>query len=65
MDAKQFAACAFLDIKSAFDAAWHPAILAALVDRNCPQYLVRIVSNFLENRTVRHSQTKVRLFTIT
>ena len=43
-------ACAFLDIKSAFDAAWHPAVLAALIRRGCPAYLVKLVASFLSNR---------------
>ena len=48
---KLVTACAFLDIKSAFDAAWHPAIIAALVKKGCPQYLVRLVYTFLRGRT--------------
>jgi hypothetical protein len=49
--AKQTTAVAFLDIKSAFDAAWHPAILSSLIKRGCPLYLVRLVSCFLACRT--------------
>jgi hypothetical protein len=44
-------AAAFLDIKSAFNSAWHPAIIAALSSRGCPTYLVNIISNFLKNRS--------------
>jgi hypothetical protein len=47
---KRITACAFLDIKSAFDAAWHPTILSALARRGCPTYLVKLVSSFLLNR---------------
>ena len=47
---KQVTACCFLDIKSAFDMAWHLAILAALIKRGCPRYLVCLVHNFLSNR---------------
>jgi len=43
-------ASAFLDIKSAFDSAWHPAIISALVNRGCPIYLTKIVDSFLSNR---------------
>jgi hypothetical protein len=43
-------AAAFLDIKSAFDSAWHPAIIAALSKRSCPVYLTKTVSSFLSNR---------------
>lgn len=31
---KIFTFCAFLDIKSVFDAAWHPAILNGLIKKN-------------------------------
>ncbi|KZR96923.1 Uncharacterized protein APZ42_008471, partial [Daphnia magna] len=48
---KQTTASAFLDIKSAFDAAWHPAIISSLLKRGCPLYLVRLVSCFLSQRT--------------
>lgn len=48
--AKESAACAFLDIKSAFDSAWHPAILAALAKRSCPVYLIKLVKSFLHDR---------------
>jgi hypothetical protein len=47
---KHFSAAAFLEIKSAFDSAWHPAIIAALSKRSCPQYLLKIVSSFLADR---------------
>jgi hypothetical protein len=50
-EAKQVTAVAFLDIKSAFDAAWHPAILSSLIKKGCPLYLVRLVSCFLSCRT--------------
>jgi hypothetical protein len=49
---KKVAAAAFLDIKSAFDSAWHPAIIAAFSSRGCPTYLVNIISSFLKNRSV-------------
>jgi hypothetical protein len=44
-------ACAFLDITSAFDAAWHPAIISALDSRKCPRYLTQLILGFLSNRT--------------
>lgn len=39
---RQACATAFLDIKSAFDSAWHPAIIAALGKRSCPPYLAKL-----------------------
>jgi hypothetical protein len=50
-EAKQVTAVAFLDIKSAFDAAWHLTILSSLIKKGCPLYLVRLVSCFLSCRT--------------
>ena len=47
---KCYSAAVFLDIRSAFDSAWHPAILAALSKRSCPLYLLKIVNSFLVDR---------------
>ena len=47
---KKVCGTAFLDIKSAFDSAWHPAILTALAGRGCPSYLLKMVNSFLFNR---------------
>jgi hypothetical protein len=35
-DERKVCAAKYLDIKSAFDSAWHPAIIASLVKRFCP-----------------------------
>ena len=43
--------CAFLDIKSAFDAAWNPAILNGLILKKCPAFLVKILRSFLSSRS--------------
>ena len=40
-----------VDIKSAFDKAWCPAILAALGKRQCPRYLIKLIHSFLTDRT--------------
>jgi hypothetical protein len=48
---KKVSAAAFLNIKSAFDSAWHPAIIAALAIRSCLSYLLKLVQSFLTNRT--------------
>jgi hypothetical protein len=48
---KMVTCCAFLDIKSAFDAAWHPAILNSLIKKGCPQFLVKILGDFLSSRS--------------
>ncbi len=46
-----FSCAAFLDIQSAFDAAWQPAIKDGLLRKGCPLYLVIIVSSFLSGRS--------------
>jgi len=43
---------ALIDIRGAFDAAWHPAITSAFGRRACPRYLIRFSSNFLHDREV-------------
>jgi ribonuclease HI len=43
----------FLDISSAFDAAWHPSIVASLISLGCPSYLVAWVANYLSGRQVQ------------
>lgn len=43
--------CAFLDIKNAFDAAWHPEILKDLLKKGCPLPLVKTIKSFLSSRT--------------
>ena len=40
----------FLDISAAFDSAWPPAIVHALLKKECPGYLVKIVLSFLLGR---------------
>jgi ribonuclease HI len=47
---KAFTACVFLDIKAAFDSAWHPAIIQALSRRGCPSYLCKTIASFLTGR---------------
>jgi ribonuclease HI len=47
---KAFTACVFLDIKAAFDSAWHSAIILALSRRGCPSYLCKTIASFLTGR---------------
>ena len=42
----------FIDIASAFDRAWAPAIVESLLRKSCPLYLVKIIDNFLDERLV-------------
>ena len=42
----------FLDIKAAFDNAWHPAILHQLIEKDCPAYLIHLLKSFLKDREV-------------
>ena len=41
-----------LDIQSAFDRAWHPAIIANLIDKGMPPLYVHLIANYLTNRTI-------------
>ena len=38
------------DISKAFDKVWHDGLRIKLIQANLPSYLIRIVSNYLENR---------------
>jgi hypothetical protein len=42
----------FLDINKAFDSIWHKGLLYKLFKLNCPKYLVSIIKNYLEDRTL-------------
>ena len=44
------AAAISLDITSAFDRAWHPAIIKNLIDKGCPLSYVKIINSFLSER---------------
>ena len=44
------AAAISLDITSAFDRAWHPAIIKNLIDKGCPLTYVKLISSFLSDR---------------
>jgi len=47
---REVTAAVFLDIKGAFDTAWHDGIIAALHRKNCPAYLIRIIKSYLSDR---------------
>jgi len=44
-----------LDIQSAFDRAWHPAILKNLIDKGLPAIYIHLVASYLSNRTIQIS----------
>ncbi len=44
-------AAVFLDISGAFDSAWPPSILQALITKKSPLYLTQLISSFLKERT--------------
>ena len=56
-----YSVAVFLDIKSAFDCAWHPATHAALLKKSCPLYLVQLVKSFLSNRKAHLSHKESSL----
>ena len=39
------------DISKAFDKVWHGGLKFKLIQANLPNYLIRIISNYLDNRT--------------
>ena len=39
------------DISKAFDKVWHEGLKYKLIQANLPNYLIRIISNYLDNRT--------------
>ena len=39
------------DISKAFDKVWHDGLRIKLIQANLPSYLIRIISNYFENRT--------------
>lgn len=49
-----------MDIKAAFDSAWHPAILSALSRRSCSSYLIEIEQSLLSNRKALFTINGVR-----
>ena len=56
-----FTSCVFLDIKSAFDSTWPPAILSGLLRKGCPLYLVKLLQSFLLNRKANLSGLGVQI----
>ena len=47
---KTVTAALFLDISAAFDSAWPPAIVEALLKKKCPSYLAQLITSFLTGR---------------
>ncbi|GFX44498.1 RNA-directed DNA polymerase from mobile element jockey [Trichonephila clavipes] len=43
----------FLDVKRAFDKMWHDGLTYKLIKLQFPDYLIKIIHNFLHNRTFR------------
>lgn len=41
-----------LDISGAFDKTWHPTIINNSFDFECPQSLIKLIANFLKNRSI-------------
>ena len=48
---KCYTSCVLLDIKGAFDDAWHPSIITTLKKKNCPDYLISCIHSLLSDRT--------------
>ncbi|GFW95079.1 RNA-directed DNA polymerase from mobile element jockey [Trichonephila clavipes] len=48
---KSYTVGIFLDVKKAFDRMWHDGLIYKLIKLKFPTYLVKIVHNYLDNRT--------------
>lgn len=48
---KKYGALISLDVSSAFDEAWWPAVIMALIKRNVPPQLISLCSSYFSNRT--------------
>ena len=49
---KKFCLVISLDISCAFDSTWHPGILDSLINVGCNPSYLKLMNNFLSNRTV-------------
>ena len=49
---KKFCLVISLDISGAFDSTWHPGILDSLINLGCNPSYLKLMNNFLSNRTV-------------
>lgn len=50
---KRIIAVVSLDIEGAFDSAWWPAIRIRMKEAQCPEYLRRVICNYLSERKVK------------
>lgn len=48
-------AMAFLDVEKAFDNVWHDGLVYKLCDLNFPPYLIKIIRNYLQQRSFKVS----------
>lgn len=49
----QKTAVLFMDIQKAFDSVWHCGIIYKLIKIGCPRYLITIIKEFLNERTLQ------------
>ncbi|GFT99336.1 RNA-directed DNA polymerase from mobile element jockey [Trichonephila clavipes] len=48
---KSYTVGIFLDVKKAFDRMWHDGLIYKMIKLKFPNYLVKIIHNYLDNRT--------------
>lgn len=51
-EAAKYTAAAFIVIKGAFDGIWWPTIFASLKSKNLPVQQIKLLRDYLQNRTV-------------
>ena len=57
---RSYTGALFIDITSAFDRAWGPAIIRALYMKDCPLYLINLVNSYLCDRKASLSLGRLR-----
>lgn len=51
LNLKQRTVAIFLDNEKAFDTVWHTGLIYKLIKTDTPRYLVRVINNYLKDRT--------------
>lgn len=55
LEQKEYAITTYLDLQSAFDTVWHKAVLYKAYNMQIPEYLLKWLNNYFENRNTKVS----------